>query len=152
MKRYGWMLLGSLVAACGGEEADPAAEICAAVSQAGTMITATATRSMAPTIAAAETPYTVTLPAMQRSYVKIVNSGDTAYLLATKTANVIDKLYFEGAEEALAAPAALSECPADVPEHFDLDLEMAGSYELELAPSATSELWLMLVLAGEHAD
>lgn len=144
----------TLIAACGGgdEPEDPATEVCAHLGDTGAELTATATRSAAPAITVSDKPWKITLPAQQKSHVKISNSGDNALLLAVDTAAVVNGLLFGDIEQTLGAPAPLAGCADTAPEHFDLDLEETGDYFLVLGPSVAQTVQLMLVLGEGHGD
>jgi hypothetical protein len=132
-------------------EEDPGEHACEHVSETGTAVTAAADRATAPEIALSEEPYTVTLVAGQPSFVKIPGGEDA--LLFTKATGVVIGLYFEQETNSqLSAPEPNEFCPTEIPEHFDLELEApAGAWYVELAPSASPDVWIALISAAGHA-
>jgi len=142
---------------CGGDdedgtppEEDPGEHACEHVGEPGTAVTATADRATAPQIALSEEPYTVTLVPGQPSFVAIPGGEDA--LLFTKATGVVIGLYLEQeTNNQLSAPEPNEFCPTEIPEHFDLELESAaGAWYVELAPSATSDVWMALLPAAGH--
>jgi hypothetical protein len=145
-----------LLGACGDPESeqlaeeDPAEHACEHVGQAGTPIQGADTRSAdAPEIAQAETPYEVALSRSAPVYVRLVGPADG--LLFSNPSQIVNGLYFESSTATELPEGAPNEfCPSDVPEHFDLALEQAGNYYLELAPSAVASVWLLHTSAEGH--
>jgi hypothetical protein len=131
-------------------EEDPGAHACEHVNEAGTAVTAGDSRATAAEIAIAEEPYTVTLVSGAPSFVKIASGADA--LLFTKATGVVTAMYRDQETTSLLAAAEPNDaCPSEIPEHFDLELEMAGTYYVELAPAATPSVWLALTAASGHA-
>jgi hypothetical protein len=153
----GMLALGPGAMGCGSDdtstpaEEDPAEHACEHVGEAGTAITAGADRASATEITHSAEPYTVTLVAGAPSFLKTPGGEDG--LLFTKATGVVTGLYFEQETNSqLAAPEPNSFCPSDIPEHFDLELEAApGTWYIELAPSASPDVWIALVEAAGHA-
>lgn len=139
-----------LLAACTAEAEDPALHACEQIAEAGTALTAGADVDSGPALDIADEPYTVTLTQGQVGYLTIESAEDTAALLFVNPADVVSGLLDPTGAEVLPAPAPNEDCPDDIPEHFDLDLE-PGTWTLALGPAAVGEVWLMLIEAGEHA-
>ena len=140
-----------------GEE-DPSEHACESIADAGTAVTAAADLASAPEIEASESPYTITLAdngdGTYGGFVGIHVHEDGDNLLFAGTADVVTGLYEDGAASTLAEGGPNSFCEADIPEHWDLELT-AGDWQLELGPSATDTVWIMLLAEGhdhEHEE
>lgn len=141
---------------CGGDDTqalpDPAELACAEVDEAGSPITASLERDeTAPEIEVGAEPYAVTLSPDASTYVRIVVDADTPAILLLGAADVVTALYHEQEEEELTSAGADEFCADEIPEHFDVDLHQAGTWFVELAPSAVDEVWLLLSAAEGHA-
>jgi hypothetical protein len=129
---------------------DPAAHACEHVADTGTAVTAGTDRAGAPAIAPSDEPYTVTVLAGAPSFVRI--DGGIDALLFTQSAGAVIGLYHEQeTTSVLPAPEPNADCPAEIPEHFDLALDTTGAWYVELAPAATPSVWLALTEAAGHA-
>jgi hypothetical protein len=134
------------------DEVDPEAAICEHVGDRPTVIDATADSTSAPTLAPDPTPYEVTLQDVQGVYHGFLRiEGPAGVLLFLGQAAVAGALT-QGASgpDVLPPPAPNDFCPAQLPEHFDLELE-GGEYYLELGPSSLQTVLVALVEATGHA-
>lgn len=126
--------------ACGEEEPkEPSIdeEACALIAKTPTVITANADRAAAPALATGENVYQITLDTAMKTYVQVVAAepGDFAMFLSLD--NVASGKYFLGAaEKTLAGGEPNENCAAAIPDHYHLELEEAGTYAIELNPSA----------------
>lgn len=151
-------LAGALMG-CGSEDdeeegrPDPAELACEEIDEVGETIEAPTTRDdRAPEIELSGEPQTVTLSETEPTYVRIEIAEDTAAILLLGTEDAVAGLYHGDEEEELVSAGPVEHCAEDIPEHFDVDFHEAGTYYLELAPSAASTLWLLLSEAAGHAD
>jgi hypothetical protein len=160
-KELGWVAVLSVVAAlvgCGDDEEeatvpDPAELACDEVDEAGEHIEASTERDdSAPEIELGGEPYTVALSDTEPTYVRIEISEDTPALLLLGTEDAVAALYHEDDEEELVSAGPAEQCADEIPEHFDIDFHEAGTYYVELAPSASSTVWLLLARADGHAE
>lgn len=151
MKYFGALLFACSAVACGGQS-DPAVEICDALSAAGTAITAAETREAAPALTVGDTAFEVSLPVQKTSWLKITAAGDTPVLFAASAKEVVNGLYFGDQQKTLGEGAPLAECADRAPEHFDLDLDTAGDWFIELAPAAISSVRVVAGAGEDHAD
>jgi hypothetical protein len=95
------------------------------------------------------TPYTVSVPSMQPAYLKL--TAPLEAILFAKTANVVHSLVVAGSDENLLGEPSPSEfCPAQIPEHWELDRELPGELVLQLGPVVVSEVWLSLTSNEGH--
>jgi hypothetical protein len=156
-----WAVVVAAVAAltgCGDdpEEAaapDPAELACDEVDEAGESIEGSTERDeSAPEIELGGEPYTVALSGSEPTYVRVEVSEDTPALLLLGTEDAVAALYHEDDEEELLSAGPAEHCADEIPEHFDVDFHESGTYYLELAPSASSTVWLLLSGAAGHAD
>lgn len=147
------MILLLSLFACGPAETteDPTEHACEHRTEAGTAVTAGADVATAASIPISEEPYTVTLTDGAPGFVAVDVPGDTAALLFLGTADVAAELYQDGTAVGLPEPGPVDLCATDIPEHFDLDFHEAGTWTIELGPSAVSEVWLMLMSAEGHS-
>ncbi len=139
-----------LLLACGDkadEVEDPAAHACEELGS-GEGITASTTPEEAPALTLGEGA-TVSLPAGEAGWVALsVNPGE--YLLFADTADVVTGIWLDGVELDLPTGSANEDCPTEIPEHFDLDIEEGGTYGLRLGPSVVDSVWLMLSESEGH--
>jgi hypothetical protein len=154
-----WMAaltIAMALAGCGDDTqesavADPAELACDEVDEAGDSIEASSQRDdSAPEIELGGEPYTVTLSDTEPTYVRVEITEDTAALLLLGTEDAVAALYHEDEEEDLESAGPAEHCADDIPEHFDIDFHEAGTYYVELAPSASSTVWLLLSDAAGH--
>ena len=152
----GWATCSLALAGCGGDdehargEEDPAQHACEHVNESGMPIVAGTDRATGPTIAVSEEPYTLTVVAGAEAWLSIQGGIDA--LLFTKETGVVTGLFHEQAtDSALGAPEPNERCPAELPEHFDLELEEAGTWHLKIGPVATDSVWLALTQSSGHA-
>jgi hypothetical protein len=145
-----------LVSACGdGEssdehaEEDPAEHACLHAGEAGSSVAASETPEDAPLLELGDEPYTVTLVPGTAGYVELEAPAEA--LLFAGTADVVSGLSFDGAD-ILPEGSPNEFCDAEIPEHFDLDLDEPGDYVLRLGPSGVDSVWLMYLSAEGHAD
>jgi hypothetical protein len=156
-----WLAVLFVVAALVGcsddeEEAtvpDPAELACDEVDEVGEGIDASTARDVnTPEIELGGEPYTVALSDTEPTYVRVEISEDTPALLLLGTEDTVAALYHEDDEEELVSAGPVEQCADEIPEHFDVDFHEAGTYYIELAPSASSTLWLLLSGAEGHGD
>lgn len=146
-----FLILPLSALACTGEEGeDPALHACEHVAEAGTALTADGDPTLAPTLALADEPYTVALLDGEVSHVLLEPTEAVTALLFANPADVVSGLTDPSGAEVLPVPSPNPDCPEDIPEHFDLELE-PGTWTLALGPAAVQSVWLMLIEAGEHA-
>jgi hypothetical protein len=129
-------------------EEDPAEHACAHGSESGSSVTASETPENAPVLELADEPYTVTLVPGAVGYVKL--AAPAVALLFAGTADVVSELSFEGSD-ILPEGSPNEFCEAEIPEHFDLDLDEPGEYALRLGPSGVDSVCLMYLSAEGHA-
>ncbi|MFW5926281.1 MAG: hypothetical protein ACOCV4_08955 [Myxococcota bacterium] len=135
-------------------EEDPAEHACEEAAEAGAPLTAGADMAGAPTVQIGDEPYLVQLPAGSSGFVKLeTDAPGEEVILFFQTTDVLAEVY-DAAGEPLGIPSAgpNAQCPEDLPEHFDVDLTEAGTYFLELGPTATDEAWLLVSDAAGHVD
>lgn len=141
-------------AGCGTEEEaeDPAAHACEQVAEAASELTA----SMSPDETAPELgmdgePVRIALPPASAGYVRVVTDApEELGILFFDRTEVLGAILHEGGSLPLTSAGANGFCPDEIPEHFDVDFEEAGTYFLELGPTATDEVWMILSDAGGH--
>ncbi len=131
---------------------DPDALACELVEEDGTAVTAAATLEDAgdATISIAGHPWTVALQASGSSFVQLEPGDLEDAILFVDVANVVEELWHDGDAEGLPGTAPNSDCPEDIPEHYDLHFH-AGTYVLELGPAAVDSLWVVFLDAEGHA-
>ncbi|HEY8944938.1 MAG TPA: hypothetical protein VIM73_11785 [Polyangiaceae bacterium] len=158
MNRSKWLVVPSfalLLTACGDDaptesaEEDPAEHACEHAGEQGTEVTASDTADSAPELALSDEPYTVILTPGSVGYVSLETPAE-ALLLAAQ-ADVVTGLFLDGEELPLGEGAPNEFCAEDVPEHFDMDLDEAGTYTLRLGPVGVDSIWLAYVPAAGHA-
>jgi hypothetical protein len=156
-----WVAVLAVVAAlagCGDDEEeaavpDPAELACEEVDEAGESIEASTERDeSAPEIELGGEPFAVALSDTEPTYVRVDITEDTPALLLLGTEDAVAALYHEDDEEELVSAGPVEQCADEIPEHFDIDFHEAGTYYIELAPSASSTLWLLLSGAEGHGD
>lgn len=153
------LLLSLLAVACGDPKddtataEDPATHACEQAGNAGTAITAGATREedASAVLEVGEDPFTVTLVDGATGWVRLDVPEPASLLLFAGTADVVMDLTHEDTAEGLPTPAPVEGCPDEVPEHFDLDLHEAGTWHLALGPAVVDTVWLLLLDAAGHA-
>lgn len=144
------LLLPLFFLACGDKEEefeDPAAHACEELGS-GESITASAEPESAPALVHGE-GHTVALVSGGVGYVSIEADAAEELLLFADTADVVTGLWLDGAELTLPTGSPNEDCPTEIPDHFDLDLEV-GTYVLQLGPAAVDSVWLMLSEAAGH--
>jgi hypothetical protein len=153
----GMALSLALGAGCGSDdehehhEDDPAVLACDETSEEGTSATASTTRDdSAPELELDGEPYAITVSDSEPTFVRIEIAEDTAALLLVDTEDAVSALYHEDEEEELVSAGPVDACADDLVEHFDVDFHEAGTYYLELSPSAAGTLWLLLRDAAGH--
>jgi hypothetical protein len=155
------LAVASVLVGCGdddGDVPDPTAAACDEIDEAGDRIeAATARDDDAPRIELGGEPFTVALSDVEPTYVRIDIAEESAAVLLLGAEDAVSALYHGDEEEELVPAGPVEHCADDIPEHFDVDFHEAGTYFLELAPSAASTLWLVLADATghgheEHAD
>jgi hypothetical protein len=129
-------------------EEDPAEHACLHAGESGSSLTASETPEDAPVLELGDEPYTVTLVPGAAGYVKLAAPAEA--LLFAGTADVVSELSFEGSD-ILPEGSPNEFCEAEIPEHFDLDLDEPGEYVLRLGPSGVDSVWLMYLSAEGHA-
>lgn len=131
-------MLSSL--SCGDEDPEEVSideEACELIAGSPTAITAALDQNSAPALATGEHVYQLTLDTAMKTYFKVeaAEPGDFAMFLSLD--NVASGKYYLGAaEKSLAAGEANENCAAAIPDHYHLELEEAGTYVIELNPSA----------------
>ena len=143
-------------AACGGDDhaddPDPAMLACDEVGETPTDVTAASARdATAPEIAFSGEPVQVALPSGASGFVRVVTDEpeELGILLFDQT----DALAAIWHEDASTMPVSAGEdpfCPDEIPEHFDVDFEEPGTYYLELGPTSTDSVWMILSGAAGH--
>lgn len=143
------------LAACGGDDhddADPAMLACDEVGETPANVTAASARdASAPQISFTGEPVQVALPAGASGFVRVVTDEpeELGILLFDQT----DALAAIWHDDVSMAPVSAGEdpfCPDEIPEHFDVDFEEAGTYYLELGPASTDSVWMILSGAAGH--
>jgi hypothetical protein len=130
------------------EGEDPGEHACENRGNAGTQVAASTDPAAAPVLTLDE-PYTVALPSGEAGFVAI--AGPLEGLLFAGTADVVTGLSAEGSSVDLLPQGGPSEiCPAEIPEHFDLDLDASATYLVRLGPVGISEVWLMVTESEGH--
>lgn len=156
VKTYIALMTSALVwaAACGTEEEaeDPAVHACEQVAEAAAELTASASPDdTAPELAFDGEPVRVALPAGMAGYVRVVTDApEELGILFFDRTEVLNGIVHEGASLPATSAGANAFCPDEIPEHFDVDFEEPGTYFLELGPTATDEVWMILSDAGGH--
>jgi len=133
--------------ACGGEEEheEPDVAACTHIQEAASPLTASATRESAPAIAFGESPYEVTLDAAEKTYVAVTVAEAKHGVFYLSAADVATgKMFLGQTELALEASSANEHCAAAIPDHYHLELDAAGTYAIELSPSAVKVKLLLL--------
>jgi hypothetical protein len=140
--------------ACGDDESgaphaeDPAQHACEHASPSGTPLTASTDRAAAPELAVAEDPYAVAVPSNAPGFVRI--DGPLEGLLFVGAPDVVTGFYRDDSTTSEPLNASPNElCPAEIPEHYDLDLD-SGSLTLQLGPSVLSPIWVLLTSSAGH--
>jgi hypothetical protein len=133
-------------------EPEPAELACMEVEEAGTPIAAGEMRdSSAPEVTIGAEPYLVSLPVAGTGYLRVVTDApEEPAILFFQTSGVLTDIY-DDEDTALGVTSAGENpfCAAAIPEHFDLDFEVAGTHYIEL--TAASETWLLISGAEGHA-
>ena len=147
-------ILPFLFLACGDKDTDdtgavedPGEHACENVNT-GEAITAAAKPATAPELHVGE-GFTVTLTPSQVGYVQITADEAAELLLFASVADVVTGLWLGDTQLTLPTGSPNEYCATDIPEHFDLDLE-AGTYVLQLGPSAVDSVWLMVSSSDGH--
>jgi len=127
----------------GAEEEDPGEHACEVVGDAGTRVAAAATPEDGEELEPSETPYTIQLVDGAPGYVTL-HGGEDA-LLFVEEENIVNGLFHEDDldTDLLEAGTPNEFCETEIPEHFDLELEAAGHYHLQLGPAAVDEVWVV---------
>lgn len=147
-------VLAVLCSACGDDdpsnpaegEEDPSEHACEHAAESGAAVTASASLEDAPVLELSEEPSTVALVPGEAGYVGLASAE--AALLFVGTADLVTGLFRDGEAVDLPEPAPNEECPAAIPEHFDL--EGGSSYVLKLGPAGADSVWLMYTSAVGH--
>lgn len=132
---------------------DPAELACAEIVEAGTPIAAGGSAdATAPLVEIGAEPYLVALPARGSGFVRVVTTApETPAIAFFRATGVLTRVL--GADGSTELPLASAGpdpfCDVDLPEHFDLDFETAGTYYLEL--TSASDAWFFLSSAEGHA-
>lgn len=145
------LLLPLFFLACGDKEEeheDPALHACEELG-GGESITASADPESAPALHHGE-GHTVALTSGEVGYVAIEADEAGEMLLFADTSDVVTGLWFNGAELTLPEGSPNSDCPTEIPDHYDLDFEEVGTYVIQLGPAVVDSVWLM-VSEGGHA-
>ncbi len=145
-----------LMTACSSDDttepatgSDPAALACSKVAEPGAAITAGADRASAPVVSPGGAPVTVTLSSSTEGYLRI--DGPHDLLLFSKLGGVVTGLFRDQeTTDVLPQKSPNGDCPADIVEHYDLELETAGPWYVRVGPSAVDTAWLMLTEASGH--
>ena len=96
------------------------------------------------TIEVSDEPWTIGLDPGSTHYLRFELAQAAQLWLYADQAGVINELYRYDGTLGLDAGEPVTQCPDDLPEHFELVLT-AGTYHLELAPTEGDSLWLMLM-------
>lgn len=159
-KRMVWVALAvalALGAGCGSDHAhdegspDPAELACEETAEEGTSLEAGSARDdSAPEIELGGEPYTVTVSDTAPTYVRVEIADHAVALLLVDAEDAVTALYHGDEEEELVSGGPVEACADDIPEHFDIDFHEAGTYYIELSPSAAGTVWLLLSDAAGH--
>jgi hypothetical protein len=132
---------------------DPAELACGEITEPGTPITAGgAADATAPLVEIGAEPYLVAVPPRGSGFVRVVTtSPETPAIAFFRATGVLTRVL--GADGTTELPLASAGpdpfCDVDLPAHFDLDFETAGTYYLEL--TSASDAWFFLSSAEGHA-
>ncbi len=145
-----------LVTACSSDDtteptagSDPAALACSKVAEPGAAVTPGADRASAPVISPGDAPVTVTLSPSAEGYLRI--DGPEDLLLFSELSGVVTGLFQDQeTSDMLPQKSPNSDCPTDILEHYDLELESAGPWYVRVGPSTVDKAWLMLTEASGH--
>lgn len=132
-------------------EEDPGEHACEVFGDEGTRVTASEVAEDSPELESGEQPYSIELVDGAAGFVKLHGGGDA--LLFVEEENVVTGLFAEDALDTDLLPSGAPNefCESDVKEHFDLELEGAGYYYLQLGPSALDSVWVVFIGAEGHA-
>lgn len=132
-------------------EEDPGQHACESFGDEGSRVSAADDSSDAPEMQPRETPYTIELVDGAAGYVTL--RGELQALLFAGEQDVVTGLFHEDDldTDLLGEGTPNAFCELDIPEHFDLELEEAGNYRLQLGPAAIGELWVVYIDAEGHA-
>jgi hypothetical protein len=135
----------------GAAEEDPGEHACEVVGDTGIRVAAAAVPDEGEELEPAETPYTIELIDGAPGYVTL-HGGEDA-LLFVEARNVVTGLFHEDDldTDLLEVGTPNEFCEADIPEHFDLELEESGHYHLQLGPAAIDEVWVLYIGTEGHA-
>ncbi|MCS6798808.1 MAG: hypothetical protein NZ898_09795 [Myxococcota bacterium] len=141
---------------CGGHDdhdhEDPAAHACEHRADPGMSVTAAMTRGPdAPLVEIGEATYTVMLDGSGPRYVRLETSAPRDVLLFVSVADVVRRLYRGDEARSLISGGPNQHCASQIAEHFDVELDAAGTWYLELGPAAVPSVWLMVTDAAGHA-
>lgn len=150
-----WLVCALFTTACGGEDRsengheDPARHACEQVAETGTTVHAGTTRAAAETVTIAEAPWAVQVSPGVESFLRL--DGGIDALVFTRETGVVTGLYFDQeTTNQLPAPEPNELCPAELPEHFDLELAAPGAWYLKIGPVVTDSVWLAITPAAGH--
>ncbi len=136
-----------------GASPDPAEAACASDLAGGAPVVAADERvAGAPEVRAGDGPFRVTVPPSGTGYVRFVTheANEAAIFFFAQTA-VLTEIYDDaGAARGVTSAGANPFCPADIPEHFDVEFGAAGTHYLELTSAA--DVWLLATDAAGHGD
>lgn len=151
-----WTLTLTLtLAGCGDDhddEPDPAMLACDELGESPREVTAADAReATAPQIAFDGEPVRVSLPAGAAGYVRVVTDEpeELGILLFDQT-DALAAIWFEDTSMAPISAGENPFCPDEIREHFDVDFEEQGTYYLELGPTASDSVWMILSGAEGH--
>lgn len=137
--------------ACHGDHGHSDQMYCTLIAGAPENVVATSTRADAPELVVGDTPYEVRVDAMKSTYVKFELEAAGAVAINSGTADALADRYFQGSSErTLPEAEAIPECATVIPTHFDLTLQEAGTYTLELKPAAGPSVRLLIDEAEAH--
>lgn len=132
---------------------DPAELACAEILEDGTPIDAgAAADATAPLVEIGAEPYLVSLRSSGSGFVRVVTTTpETPAIAFFRATGVLTRVLAADGTTALPLASAGPDpfCDVDLPEHFDLDFETAGTFYLEL--TSASDAWFFFSSADGHA-